>query len=695
MAKFTVVGLPQQQPNVNSKDAAVKKILQPVDRSKANLEAEKGETVFTKMSDTDNYPEFYEIGGKPHSEGGTPLNLPTGDPESGKGASFIFSKKLTEKDPSTLEFFGMNSKRKVSYADISKKWLDVINSSKEVLKNENSDKISINSAKKNMDSAVVKLSALALKQEASKGMPNGASAMFQPFLEKIGANMESILMPQQNPSPTEEEPTMALGGSAFDKYPFPKFDKAGPVTKAAFNKQSDDEIKKYFNDNVEIANHYAYLTNLVNNDAFVDQLVAQANKLAQDPSVSSEAVRKNYKELTKDEVKKHFLNSNLRALSLQAHGIDNIPTNAQGKQHEAINQKLKDLKLDDLLIDPANVWKEQAGRSGMLSLIETKDAYKDKFGDVLNPSFYINKGKADEKYRDIHNIAISKIDGVIGDTYAKETFGYKPAVVNDKDNPKDGESTVDKGAVKKLADDKSIQAPYGFRQEDINALNRAVGARVNVKKYMPWSVTPTMEAPEGVYIDPKANINAINAQANQALQSQQAYGDAQSATANAIAINASAMGQANQAMNQMADQNVNISNSINSARAQILNQRNGLEAQNAQQNYDKTVVANQQYDNAINTAKDRITALMNQTLTNASNIYNLNQTQDNFYKDALTGKVSMLKGRELKNVGDDIKYADLYKKNMDIPGMTPEIAHKAAVGELTGKWVIEKNEDPK
>ena len=56
--------------------------LPPVDRDKANIEAEKNETVLTD-ADQDGFFELYNIGGKRHTEGGTPLNLPE--------QSFIFS----------------------------------------------------------------------------------------------------------------------------------------------------------------------------------------------------------------------------------------------------------------------------------------------------------------------------------------------------------------------------------------------------------------------------------------------------------------------------------------------------------------------------------------------------------------------------------------------------------------------------
>ena len=73
---------------LNTPDADISHSLDPVDRESANIEAEKGEFVLTNM--TDNIlPELYEVKGKRHSQGGTPLNIPEG--------SFVFSDNRFQK----------------------------------------------------------------------------------------------------------------------------------------------------------------------------------------------------------------------------------------------------------------------------------------------------------------------------------------------------------------------------------------------------------------------------------------------------------------------------------------------------------------------------------------------------------------------------------------------------------------------
>lgn len=77
--------------------------IQPVPREEANIEAEKGETVLTDMND-DGVFELYNIAGKRHSRGGTPLDLPP--------QSFIYSDTREMKlNKAELNELGIDFKR--------------------------------------------------------------------------------------------------------------------------------------------------------------------------------------------------------------------------------------------------------------------------------------------------------------------------------------------------------------------------------------------------------------------------------------------------------------------------------------------------------------------------------------------------------------------------------------------------------
>jgi len=189
--------------NKGTADPSVNKTLQPVARDKANLEAEKDETVFTY--DDSGIPLFYTVGGERHFKGGTPLNLPDD--------SFIFSdtKAMKISDPQILKMFGKTDK-KGSYtpAELSKVY--DINVYRKILQDPNSDKIMIKTAEMMIKNYVIKLGALALAQESKKGFPQGMPKVAKPYMESQGIS-EKDLIPEgmgQNQEEMSEQPQQPM-----------------------------------------------------------------------------------------------------------------------------------------------------------------------------------------------------------------------------------------------------------------------------------------------------------------------------------------------------------------------------------------------------------------------------------------------------------------------------------------------------
>jgi hypothetical protein len=156
----------------------VSNTLQPIPRDQANLEAEKGETALTDMNNDGDF-ELYNIGGKRHSEGGTPLNLPP--------QSFIFSDTSSMKlNPSELAEMGIDSKKKITPADVSKKFQ--LNKYISILDDEHADKISKNTAEYMLQKNKEYLSQLSFLQEAKKEFDDGVPLASYPYLQKQGVN---------------------------------------------------------------------------------------------------------------------------------------------------------------------------------------------------------------------------------------------------------------------------------------------------------------------------------------------------------------------------------------------------------------------------------------------------------------------------------------------------------------------------
>jgi hypothetical protein len=153
-------------PNITQKNNYdVKQVLKPVPEEYANLEAEKNETAYGDL-DGDGNLEHMVIGGKRHSEGGTPLSLPNG--------TFIFSdtKKMRIKDPEVLAYFGLKAKSGgYTPAEIAKRY--DINKYKALMEDPLADPLNKDTAQLMVKNYNKKLGYLAIVQESMKGFPQG------------------------------------------------------------------------------------------------------------------------------------------------------------------------------------------------------------------------------------------------------------------------------------------------------------------------------------------------------------------------------------------------------------------------------------------------------------------------------------------------------------------------------------------
>jgi len=185
----------------NDPKIKTRRTLKPTTEENANLEAELGETVVTNL-DQGGIPEFYKIGGKRHSRGGTFLNLPEN--------SFIYSRdnKMKIKDPDILEMFGKTGKKGYTPAELSKTY--DLNKYREILANNTSSPRAIETAEAMIQNYNLKLGALALVQESMKGFENGIPDIAQPYLQSVGIDPSQLVSPQ-NP-PTQQQVEMAMFG---------------------------------------------------------------------------------------------------------------------------------------------------------------------------------------------------------------------------------------------------------------------------------------------------------------------------------------------------------------------------------------------------------------------------------------------------------------------------------------------------
>lgn len=162
-ALYTPWPISAYQQTVQDPNYQMKSTLQPVPRELSDIEAEKGEHILGDFNQ-DGLPESMGIGGKRHSEGGTPLAVPDG--------SFIFSdtKKLKIKDPIALQVF--NASKPMTPGKLAKKY--PLNEHKAAMDNPDTPPMERKTHEMMYNNNLKKLQQLSQYQEllkASKGIP--------------------------------------------------------------------------------------------------------------------------------------------------------------------------------------------------------------------------------------------------------------------------------------------------------------------------------------------------------------------------------------------------------------------------------------------------------------------------------------------------------------------------------------------
>lgn len=770
MGKYKIQGFPNQDvPKVT-----LSKVLGPVNRKIANVEAEKGETVVTNMSrGINNIYEMYAIAGKKHSQGGTPLNLPTDSDKESDGTSFIFSdnKKMIVKDPAILDYFGVDSKKPKTFADISKSWLSAINDSKQILIDDTADKVSKKSAQMSMDNAAFKIAALKLLQESRKGFKDGIPNGLSPFFDKLQLDPNDMFaMNQQDASAANQAVAKAFGGAIKDftatneQYPFPSlamggqlphYTEAGAVTDANNEKKTEEPKKDeitWGTANSTSKKQYDYVQNVLGKDeGFKEALFQEYLKAAEqpdnfgkgynamfakDPNSKSTIVRKD-----KEQVYQDYLDFQKRNLMLQSHGRNVLGTDQNPGRDAKGNRNVSNKDVTEWskthgvpLPDMNTATSQQLSYIAFSNLAKNRDQYGEQLKNILKPFGANQVGKSDEKIAGSTDYGtISKADGAYTNTTAGEISNFTepkgpcpacpdgtvperqpdgtcpctPVVEKPCPTCPDGSTPVKNAdgtcppcevkppAYKQLGQTNQLVNPYGFRREDLASLNRAVQARFEIPELHPWAKSAEVVMPDRAYYSPERTIAAKNEQLNQMMQGVKAFGNAQAAGATAMALSGQAYGDVANAISDYADKNVGVFNAGEQYNTQLANARNAQDAQLATSMYDKENVLKQSLANSISAAKDKITQLSNQAYTNASNIYNLNTTTENFKKDPFTGIITKMNDRAITPVKDNSQEFgqefNAFAKSM--PSVNPDLQMKAFLAMKSGKYTIEPDDN--
>jgi len=271
---------------------------------------------------------------------------------------------------------------------------------------------------------------------------------------------------------------------------------------------------------------------------------------------------------------------------------------------------------------------DQNDISKIQDLYKNKESYKDfldRYG--LNLFGYGPNEKGEQR-------SISPIDNWFGNT----TGAYGAYFIKNGKKLEDLNYTstpdVDTSKIKDKPTEKKSFTPF-FTQDILNLAN-AISEKANIKKYLPYAEVPDVFLPEATYVSPERALAANQESANMIYNAASTLGTPQSLAATAAIASGLQMANNANIVAQNNAQNVGIANQFDMTRNNMLNNAEANRSNIHTNLYDKTVIANQQFDNAMRMAQRNIIAQFNNAWTNRGNAETMNNMSPYFYIDPLT-----------------------------------------------------------
>lgn len=195
--------------------------------------------------------------------------------------------------------------------------------------------------------------------------------------------------------------------------------------------------------------------------------------------------------------------------------------------------------------------------------------------------------------------------------------------------------------------------------QDIVKTAGAAGDFFRVKKYMPWQATPNVTLPEATFYDPTRELAANAEQTNILTQGLGHFAGPQALSARASQIQGTAAKNAADILARYNNQNVSVANNLSSQNAQTMNAFSQNRADQATHLFDKQTIANQQFDNSKNMARQMLRQGYIDAVTNKNYTANLNQLYDQYKIDpSIGGRMHFTHGRPIKPETDP----DMFEK---------------------------------
>jgi hypothetical protein len=567
-------GEPQEQYN---------QVLTPDPKDVAVLEAEKGETLVRKGTNS-TIPELFTIGGKRHSEGGTPLG-----PEKATPDSFIYSdtKAMKIKDPTILESFGFAAKKGgYTPAQISKKFNLNNKELREGLYADN-DPLRKSTSVLMADNYISNLGKLALVQESQKGFPQGVPEIAMPYMDRVGLDPAQFLPPSPEEGMMDPNMQYAQTGTQV-KNPEPP---------------RPAELKPYIDQGIIVwdAGKGTYRVALNNQGSAQERF----NIL---------------QEVTP---------------TLNKYGYKNIVQSGSGKTGSKYSNFYAGLSPQDYeyKIVERNLGKETADKLDEAALRKTaydiigfKPNVDISSADVYNdPKFFGEFSRAFYRY-----LPEKKFRADLGDD---DKFGFEHYDAIPKKTTPEQNSDRDSLGTNELNVSSIPRRPIGFYPQDVLNTAAAVGDLASINKYNPRRIQFNAQPMKPTYYDPNRELANNAEMANMAAQQLAQFTGPQAFNSRFSDLQGKGLANAANIEARYNNLNVGVANQFEQANKQLMNDGNFRNQLAANDFYDKTITTNQQFDNSKRQGRRQVVDYANAALDNRFITDQMNSLYPNYFVD--------------------------------------------------------------
>lgn len=240
--------------------------------------------------------------------------------------------------------------------------------------------------------------------------------------------------------------------------------------------------------------------------------------------------------------------------------------------------------------------------------------------------------------------------------------------------------------------------PFQYTGADSMALMNAMQQLGSVKKYMPWESAPELQAPQYSQLSPEREIAAISEGTNSAMYAGMLTGNPQLNRALLSQLSGQQAQNVANTMSRYSNANVEIGNRQSDVDTQTRNQNAMMRGERANRLFDKSTIANQQYDNAIRSAQNNYVGANINAWNNRGDLYNMNVENPQYYIDPLTKKVvfkgnqTQLSGQVANEGATSEQMLTLFQKYKEqYPGASDSFIEKLVMKDLQQGQVSTSN----